>query len=298
MKAARQNLISGLLPQVMGGGVVNLQYADDILLFLEDNIEKTQTLRWLLVCFEQMSGMKINYDKSDLLTIGLSPDNSNEYAMVFCCKLSEFPIKYFGVPLHFTKLRRVDLQHVIDKIIKRIGGWRGILLSYVGRLTLLRACLASIPIYLLSIIKFPRWAIEMISSQMAHFLWNNTEDRHRYCWHFLATPPRADTMVYPRQRRQKCRWSWHPIIPPLGPGDPNDSTMEHQPPIGLYVYTHYGTLTPDRSLRLQTQSISVRIYRCSISPESIQGIVIYIFPREAKDNKWSDMSMSKANIRA
>jgi hypothetical protein len=69
---------------------------------------------------------------------------------------------------------------VIDKIIKRIAGWRGRLLSYAGRLTLLRACLASIPIYLLSIIKFPRWAIDMINSQMGHFLWNNNEDKHRY----------------------------------------------------------------------------------------------------------------------
>jgi len=136
MKAARQNLISGLLPQVMGGGVVSLQYADDTLLFLEDDIEKAQTLKWLLVCFEKMSGMKINYDKSDLLTIGLSPDSANNYAKVFCCKLSDFPIKYLGVPLHFTKLRRVDLQPVIDKIIKRIAGWRGRLLSYAGRLIL------------------------------------------------------------------------------------------------------------------------------------------------------------------
>jgi len=29
-------------------------------------------------------------------------------------------------------------------------------------------------------IKFPRWAIDMINSQMGHFLCNNTEDRHRY----------------------------------------------------------------------------------------------------------------------
>jgi hypothetical protein len=55
---------------------------------------------------------------------------------------------------------------------------------------------------------------------------------------------------------------------------------------------------PDRSLRLQTESASARIYRCSISPRNIQGIVIYMFPREGRDNKWSDMSMSKANIRA
>jgi hypothetical protein len=87
MKAARQNLISGLLPQVIDGGVVSLQYADDTLLFLEANIEKAQTLKWLLVCFERMSGMKINYDKSDLLTIGLSLENANEYAKVFLLQI-------------------------------------------------------------------------------------------------------------------------------------------------------------------------------------------------------------------
>jgi hypothetical protein len=150
------------------------------MLFLENNIEKTSTLKWLLVCFEQMSGMKINYDKSDLLTIGMGEDETNDFAKLFCCKKSEFPIKYLGVPLHYSKLRRLDLQPIIDKIIKRIVGWRGRLLSYAGRVTLLRACLASIPIYLLSIVKFPRWAIDMINTHMGHFLWDNTEEKHRY----------------------------------------------------------------------------------------------------------------------
>lgn len=53
-------------------------------------------------------------------------------------------------------------------------------MSYAGRLTLLKACLASIPIYLLSIIKFPKWAIELINSQMAHFFWENNETKHKY----------------------------------------------------------------------------------------------------------------------
>ena len=69
---------------------------------------------------------------------------------------------------------------MIDKIIKRISGWKGRLLSYAGRLTLLKACLASIPIYLMSIIKFPKWAVNMINSHMACFLWNNNEDKHKY----------------------------------------------------------------------------------------------------------------------
>ena len=127
-----------------------------------------------------MTGMKINYDKSDLLTIGTDEERVNEFARIFCCKTGEFPLKYLGVPLHFTKLRREDLQPIIDNIIKRIARWKGRLLSYAGRLTLLKACLASIPIYLMSIIKFPRWAIDMINSHMARFLWNNSEEKHRY----------------------------------------------------------------------------------------------------------------------
>ena len=127
-----------------------------------------------------MTGMKINYDKSDLLTIGTDEERVNEFARIFCCKTGEFPLKYLGVPFHFTKLRREDLQPIIDNIIKRIAWWKGRLLSYAGRLTLLKACLASIPIYLMSIIKFPRWAIDMINSHMARFLWNNSEDKHKY----------------------------------------------------------------------------------------------------------------------
>ena len=64
---------------------------------------------------------------------------------------------------------------MVDKIVKRIADWKGRLLSYGGRLTLLKSCLASIPVYLMSVIKFPKWAIEAINSQMAHFFWNNQE---------------------------------------------------------------------------------------------------------------------------
>jgi hypothetical protein len=35
-------------------------------------------------------------------------------------------------------------------------------------------------IYLLSFIKFPKWAIKKISSQMANCLWNDNEDKHTW----------------------------------------------------------------------------------------------------------------------
>ena len=70
-------------------------------------------------CFIQLSGMKINYDKCDLVTINLDVDNADLLSQIFWCKLGDFPIKYLGVPLHYLKLRREDLQPIIGKIIKK-----------------------------------------------------------------------------------------------------------------------------------------------------------------------------------
>jgi hypothetical protein len=83
MKAARVNLIFGLLPSVDSGGIISLQYADDTLLFLKDDLDKAANLKWLIVCFEQLSGMKINYDKSNLLVVGVNEDRANEFAKIF-----------------------------------------------------------------------------------------------------------------------------------------------------------------------------------------------------------------------
>jgi hypothetical protein len=133
------------------------------LLFLEHDYMLACHLKWLMVYFEKLSGMKINYYKSDMTTINLDEDESANYARIFCCKLGSFPFKYIGVHLHYEKLRREDIQHIVDKIIKRIVGWKGRLLSYGARITFLKACLASIPIYMMYAIKFPKWVVEAIN---------------------------------------------------------------------------------------------------------------------------------------
>ena len=81
---------------------------------------------------------------------------AHELSHVFSCPLGNFPIKYLGIPLHYDILRREDVQPLVDKLLRKIAGWRGKLLSYAARLVLIKACLASIPVYLLSFIKFPK----------------------------------------------------------------------------------------------------------------------------------------------
>jgi hypothetical protein len=91
-KAAQQNLISGLLHNFRPGGVFSLQYADDTLIFLKNDIEQAQNLKWILALFEKISGTRINFNKSDLIPINVSVDDSHVPAQVFGYKISEFPI--------------------------------------------------------------------------------------------------------------------------------------------------------------------------------------------------------------
>ena len=92
MKAAHHNLISGLLQGVSPRGVISQQYADDTLFFLENNLTKARHFKWILACFEQLSGMKINYDKSDMLGLGLEEEESLMFARFFCCRVESFPL--------------------------------------------------------------------------------------------------------------------------------------------------------------------------------------------------------------
>jgi hypothetical protein len=178
IKAANADLIRGLCSNLCSNGVICLQYADDTILFSAKDPILATNLKWVLTCFEQVSRMRINYQKSELIPLCLEEEETKFYADILGCVVGNFPIKYLGMSLHYEKLRREDIQPLIDKILKRIAGWRGKLLSYAARLTLIKACLASIPIYLLSFFNFPKWALDLINTQMANCLWNDF-DGHR-----------------------------------------------------------------------------------------------------------------------
>lgn len=124
--------------------------------------------------------MRINYHKSKNIPLNLSEEQIHVAAHIFRCPIGSFPIKYLGIPLHFDKLRREDIQPLVDKILRKIASWRGKLLSYAARVTLIRTCLAGIHVYLLSFIKFSKWAIKTLNSHLTNCLWNDTEGNHKY----------------------------------------------------------------------------------------------------------------------
>lgn len=55
----------------------------------------------------------------------------------------------------------------------------GKLLSYAARVVLIKACLTSIPVYLMSFIKFPKWAIKILNTHLGNCLWDDNPGGHK-----------------------------------------------------------------------------------------------------------------------
>jgi hypothetical protein len=65
-RAKEDGQIGGLIPHLVDGGISILQYADDTILFMEHNIEKAINMKLILRFFEELSGLKINFHKSEI----------------------------------------------------------------------------------------------------------------------------------------------------------------------------------------------------------------------------------------
>jgi hypothetical protein len=66
--------ISGVVGHLIpGGGVAHLQYVDDTMIMVEGSELDIIYLKFLLLCFEEMSGLRINFDKSEVVILGYFP---------------------------------------------------------------------------------------------------------------------------------------------------------------------------------------------------------------------------------
>ena len=73
-KAASAGLIKGVLQNFRMGGIVSLQYADDTILFSSAETNHIVSLKHVIMWFEQISGMRVNLHKSELIPMNFDAE--------------------------------------------------------------------------------------------------------------------------------------------------------------------------------------------------------------------------------
>jgi hypothetical protein len=72
-RAKLDEQFEGLIPHLVDGRLSILQYVDDTILFMDHDIDKACNMKLLLFAFEQASGLKINFHKSEVFFVSGLP---------------------------------------------------------------------------------------------------------------------------------------------------------------------------------------------------------------------------------
>jgi hypothetical protein len=90
--AQTQGLFTRLIDHIIPKGVAILQYADDTIVFLKHDVEGARNMKLLLCMYEMMAGLKINFNKIEVVMINDDDNWGSLYADIFNCQVGSFPV--------------------------------------------------------------------------------------------------------------------------------------------------------------------------------------------------------------
>ena len=169
-KATEAGHIKGVLGHLIPGGISHLQYADDTLLLFNPDDHSIATIKLLLLAFELLSGLKINFHKSTLVPVNTPGDTCNDMAALFGCTQANMSFTYMGLPLGTTRPSVLDMTPFVCKAERRITAAMS-LMSHAGRLALINSIITSLAIYPMGTMRLPPKIVAQLDKIRRHCLW-------------------------------------------------------------------------------------------------------------------------------
>jgi hypothetical protein len=133
----------------------------------------------LLLCFEAVSGLKINLSKYVIGLIGEVGDVEG-LSSILGCRVESMPLTYLGLPLGALHKDPSIWNNVIEKMEAKLVGWKRMYLSKGGRLTMIKSTLSNIPMYYLSLFQIPVKVAKCKEKIQRDFLWGGVGDEFKF----------------------------------------------------------------------------------------------------------------------
>jgi hypothetical protein len=159
--------------------VSHLLFADDTLVFCNADVSQLEALRRVFTWFEVISGLKVNLQKSEMVPVGDVP-NLEDLVAVLGCKSAALPMIYLGLPLGAKYNSKMIWNPIIEKMERKLGGWKRMYLSKGGKLILIKSTLSNLPTYFLSLFHLPADVAYRLEKIQRDFLWNGLGDQPKF----------------------------------------------------------------------------------------------------------------------
>jgi hypothetical protein len=139
-------------------------------------------VKFLLLCFELLSGLKINFLKSEVIVMGAEQDEQARVANALNCRVGSFPLTYLGFPISDRKLTIADMANLVNVVGRRVEPWQGRFMSSAARLILTNSSLSSLPIYSMGLFLLSEGTHAGFDSHLARFFWEGTGEKRKFHW--------------------------------------------------------------------------------------------------------------------
>lgn len=116
--------------------ISHLLFADDILIFVENNDTYINNLQMTLSLFERASVLKFNYSKSTISPINVPVDRGDQVVDKFGFCTHFLPVNYLGVPLGGNPNSKSFWAQTTESIHKKLNCWKYSQISKGGKLML------------------------------------------------------------------------------------------------------------------------------------------------------------------
>ncbi|XP_016185845.1 uncharacterized protein LOC107627528 [Arachis ipaensis] len=169
----------------------------------------------LLRCFELMSGLSINFEKSNLIPVNCEQEWIERACDLLGCQKKELPVRYLGISLGANPQLVKTWKPIIDKVEQKLSLWKAKVLNKAGKLVLIKSVLNSLPIYYLSLYKMPRAVASKLIALQRHFMWCKEDGTYGIPlvkWELVQAPKKAGGLgvgdVALRNTALFFKWWW------------------------------------------------------------------------------------------
>ncbi|KAE8797089.1 ABC transporter G family member 37 [Hordeum vulgare] len=140
----------------------------------------------------RMSGLKINFDKIEVMILGYQPDEAQLIADRLNYMLGHFPYSYLGIPISDSRPFVADLRPTVSRLQHRIEPWQGRWLSKAARTVLINSSLSSLLIFMMSFYSLHEALHHEIAKYQSRFYSAREGDKQKYHMVLLVAAPTRD----------------------------------------------------------------------------------------------------------
>lgn len=151
--------------------ITNLCFADDLLLFMRGDVESVKLMMSSFRHFSTETGLKSSIPKCKMYYGGVDYVTKMLIQEATGFVTGSMSFKNLRVPLAIRKLSITMCKPLIDKMLERLNHWSTGLLSYTGKMQLVKSVLFLIANYWMQIFPLPKKVINHIESIYRKFLW-------------------------------------------------------------------------------------------------------------------------------